>query len=130
MGDKTAHVAQAQHNDRFIHFLNIRNTQYLDWVISVIYYTAVNYIEAFIFEKVPGGHSDQVARNLGLSSPHKARKKIISEKLSGIKNNYKTLKNASEYVRYAKVDYKFYKIHHVLKFYQTDLSSIKRHLNY
>jgi len=131
MGNKAAHIALAHHNDNFVRFLNISTTQYPDWAISIIYYTAVNYIEAYIYEKVPGKHSDQVAQNLGLSSPHKARKQIISNNLPAIKRHYKTLKNASENVRYAKVNFKkYYKVPTIQKFYNTDLQSIKLFLNY
>lgn len=132
MGDKSAHINQAHHNERFIQFLGIDTPLYRDWVISAIYYTAVNYIEAFIYEKIPGQHSDQVARTRQLSSPHQAREKIISDNFpSTIKRHYKTLKNASENVRYAKVDFKkYYKVPAIQKFYNTDLHSIKRFINY
>jgi len=135
MGTKIAHVEQAHHNENFFHFLNndgIYNTLYRDWIISAVYYAAVNYIEAYIYEKIPEKHSDQVARARNLKSPHEAREKIISDKFPTLMTkHYKTLKGASEKVRYAKVNFKtFYRKQDVSKFINTDLGFIKRVINF
>ena len=48
MPDENAHSRQAVHNREFIDFLDIDCTNYLDWVVTAIFYAAVHYIESFL----------------------------------------------------------------------------------
>lgn len=56
MPNAQAHLRQAQHNRAFITALDPTSTPFLDWVVTVAFYTALHRIEAWFAEK--GLHSE------------------------------------------------------------------------
>lgn len=46
MATKDQHLKKAQHNERFLGEFDLTSTQFLDWVITAIFYSALHYIRA------------------------------------------------------------------------------------
>jgi len=47
MPAKVEHLKKAEHNEAFFNSLDIDKTNYLDWVVNGIFYSAIHYIEAY-----------------------------------------------------------------------------------
>lgn len=91
MPTKEQHIEQANHDDQFWNSLNPGNTQYIDWVVCVIFYEAVHWIEAFLATK--GLHPrTHVTRQVSMLH--------YSYELGPILDDFKYLKNDSENARY------------------------------
>jgi uncharacterized protein (UPF0332 family) len=56
MPSENVHKRQAEHNRRFLDWLDLDVTQYLDWAVTVIFYTALHFVEWLLATK--GLHSD------------------------------------------------------------------------
>jgi hypothetical protein len=57
MPDKATHIAQARHNEAFRN--TIDSSVYSDWAVTVIFYQALQYVDALLAEEGnthPGGH--------------------------------------------------------------------------
>src|SRR5208337_3068619 len=54
MASQEEHIKQAQHNESFS--LSIKETPYLDWVVTGIFYSALHYIEGYL--AINDGHPD------------------------------------------------------------------------
>ena len=83
------HINQAQHKEEF--FLSFDRTVYSDWAITVLFYAALHYVDAFLAHvgiRNPGGHSN--------------REQYIQSRpeLQPIYNEYSRLKNRSASARY------------------------------
>lgn len=61
MPDENAHSRQAVHNRGFVDFLDVDSTNYLDWVVTAIFYTAVHRVESFLarYDAHPSSHGDR-----------------------------------------------------------------------
>ena len=55
MPSESIHRRQAEHNKQFLHWLDPDVTQYLDWAVTVIFYTALHFVEWLLATK--GLHS-------------------------------------------------------------------------
>lgn len=53
---ENVHRRQAEHNKRFLDWLNLDVTPYLDWAVTVMFYTALHLVEWLLATK--GYHSD------------------------------------------------------------------------
>lgn len=56
MASQAEHIKKAKHNEAF--YLSIKETQYLDWVVNGIFYSALHYIESYfaIKDEHPNNH--------------------------------------------------------------------------
>lgn len=83
------HIEQARHNARF--YATINKSAFKDWAVTVLFYTGLHYIDAFLAQK----------RNIH-PSQHKARDNAVAmvAELKPIYGNYSALKNASFNARY------------------------------
>lgn len=89
MPDKATHIAQANHNAAF--WDTIDNSVYSDWAVTVIFYQALQYVDALLAQMGnihPGGHNDR------------ERQIKNSPELRPILNSYYRLKNRSRNARY------------------------------
>ena len=59
MPSKSVHRRQAEHNRRFLDWLDLDVTEYLDWAVTVIFYTALHLVEWLLATK--GLHSNSHA---------------------------------------------------------------------
>jgi len=88
MSDSADHILQAQHNEAFYQAID-KNT-YSEWAMTVLFYAALHYINAFL-DRVgidPGGHQerDNIVQN--------------RKELRPIWHQYRYLKNRSINARY------------------------------
>ncbi len=56
MPSERVHRHQAEHNKQFLEWLDLDVTEYLDWAVTVIFYTALHFVEWLLATK--GLHSD------------------------------------------------------------------------
>jgi len=61
MPGEKAHSRQAVHNREFVGFLDVDSTNYLDWVVTAIFYTSVHHLEGFLARHGfhPQNHADR-----------------------------------------------------------------------
>ena len=88
MPNSTDHILQAKHNEDFYQVIDKK--LYSDWAMTVLFYAALHYIDAFL-DRVgidPGGHQE--------------RDKLVQNRkeLCPIWHQYKFLKNRSINARY------------------------------
>ena len=95
MPNEDAHSRQAAHNRRFIDFLKIGETDYVDWVVTAIFYTAVHLVEGFLAPH--GSHP----------TSHSVRCNAMSrfESLKPVYKDYMELHHQSERSRYHCVEF-------------------------
>lgn len=98
MADLVDHYGQAQHNEEFAESLNAQpDLAYWDWLITVSFYAAVHYVEAYFSTVSSLGHSEQACGKL---SPHTFRARAVKEHLRACWRSYRKLQDASWNVRY------------------------------
>ena len=52
-------LQRAKHNERFLETFNLESTQYLDWAVTVAFYVAVRYIDAYFYPDRPVTHEER-----------------------------------------------------------------------
>lgn len=91
MPTKNQHLQKATHNENFLNALDISTTIYLDWLVTIAFYAALHFVDAYIaltYSKHPSKH--QVRDNY-----------IVKDtKLKRIIDGYWDLKNDSRQSRY------------------------------
>jgi len=87
------HQQKAGHNNTFWSGLDLQNTPYLDWAVTVMFYEAVHWIEAFLARKNlhSSGHPDR-ERSMSKMSELRSDSYLITD--------YKLLRTESENARY------------------------------
>ncbi len=101
------HREHAEHNEEVYNYLR-QNLDYIDWVITCAFYTALHYIEYKIFpcEIIIGGKKQQIGsieeyHNFwGGRSTHASRIKAVKEKLPACRRSYEQLHNLCMTARY------------------------------
>lgn len=89
MPGTNAHLGQAEHNLNLFAALDVE--KYSDWAATVLFYTALHYVDAYLAKTIsydPDGHS--------------ARDKAIERTatLRSIRSNYRSLKDSCHNARY------------------------------
>ncbi|MEA3421361.1 MAG: hypothetical protein U9Q97_06770 [Acidobacteriota bacterium] len=84
------HIKQAEKNERFFNDFDLKNTQFLDWAITALFYSALHYVDAYL--AIRSQHP----------SNHKKRGWWLNreQNLRHIYYDYAELKNRSEDARY------------------------------
>ena len=84
------HLSKAEHNEKFFNSFDVNNTNYPDWIIVGIFYSAIHYYEAYfaLSEKHSGTHdtSDNWISN--------------DSKISDTYNDYRELKQYRWFANY------------------------------
>jgi hypothetical protein len=62
------HIKQAKHNEEFVVFCNPTASPYPDWIVTIIFYAAIHYIEAAL--AIKNKHSDDHASRENLIVHH------------------------------------------------------------
>ena len=103
MASKDDHLWQANHNEQL--YSQLSNTDFLDWAVTLIFYSALHYVDAYLATK-----------NVHIQFDHGARERWITRdsNLRRIQRQYWDLKDASEDARY--------KVRH---FRQAEVESLK-----
>ena len=81
-------LERAEHNERFLSTLDLNRTEYLDWAVTIAFYVALRYVDAFFFPIRPADHRERlrmVATNL---------------RTQPISNSYRELFNQARDARY------------------------------
>jgi hypothetical protein len=60
------HLEQAKHNERLIGFLDVHTSPFLDWIVTIAFYAALHYVEAFFYNHAPVRHSDNHQHRVSL----------------------------------------------------------------
>jgi hypothetical protein len=48
MPEASAHIAKAEHNEKFAAVIRGLSTEFLDWVVTAYFYAALHYLEAYL----------------------------------------------------------------------------------
>lgn len=59
MPNQAQHLSKAEYNENYYQSFDLNNTQYLDWVVNGIFYSALHYIDCYlaIHDKHPTTHT-------------------------------------------------------------------------
>jgi uncharacterized protein (UPF0332 family) len=95
MSNVNKHIQQAEKNERFFNNFDLKNTHFLDWAITALFYSALHYVDAYLAKKSqhPFNH-----RNRG-------QWLTKEQNLKYIYCDYEELKNRSEDARYKIVQF-------------------------
>jgi len=65
MPTQDEHLDKAQHNQRFYESLDIATTDFLDWLVTGLFYCALHYVDAYLATKLihPRQHAGTNQRN-------------------------------------------------------------------
>ena len=60
MASKDTHLSIIRHNYSCLEYLSIRETEFIDWCVTIIFYMALHYLHAFFDKKKlhPNGYND------------------------------------------------------------------------
>ena len=88
-----AYVEKAEHNKAFLDSLDVKTTLYLDWVVTIAFYVAVRYVDAYFCPDRPSNHQRRLSwvRRRPGTRP--------------IEYPYRELENQSREARYELVDF-------------------------
>lgn len=90
MPTQDEHLGKAQHNQRFYENLGIDTTDFLDWLVTGLFYCALHYIDAYLAVKPIHPHN------------HKERNDCLNriQELRGIREHYRALRDDCRDARY------------------------------
>lgn len=124
MAKKKEHLQQAKRNQQVCDLLGEKDSEYIEWVITTIYYTALHHLEA-AFACIKGVYHSETCRMKDEGVSH-ARWRLVKKHFSReVAFSFYSLENASKSVRYllgAYHDYYSYDI--VGDFIDKDLKQI------
>lgn len=86
------HVAKARHNEKFLHDFDLPKSEFLDWAVTVISYSALHYVDALLLRSFGADPKDH-----GERSSHIVRQPALREH---IRYPYEDLKNDGIEARY------------------------------
>lgn len=100
MASLVDHVSQANHNKELAHRLDSSGgLKYRDWLITIAFYAAIHYVEAFFTTVKDVGHTE-VACSQG-EGRHPFRERMVKRHLGReCWSSYRKLSNASTLARY------------------------------
>ena len=88
MPSQSEHLIKASHNKNLLEDFDLLHTEFIDWVVTVLFYSAVHYVEAFLAVR-------------SIHSPiHAERDRRVRNLLPDIYDSYNDLKNDSVEARY------------------------------
>ena len=53
-------LERARHNERFLDTLDLDTTPYLDWAVTIAFYAALRYVDAFFYPAEPHDHRERL----------------------------------------------------------------------
>lgn len=86
------HLAKARHNERFLQELRLDTTDFLDWAVTVAFYSALHYIDALLAYNHGFDPKDHRERSTELTRHAHLRKNV--------KYSFEDLKNDGIEARY------------------------------
>jgi hypothetical protein len=97
MASSADHEQQASRNRDFYDELGAENTSRPEWAMTVLFYTAVQEVQALIVRK---GWKIQRSGRWVFPEDHGERLRVINRECPQIETDYRSLKNWSEGARY------------------------------
>lgn len=115
MPNRQEHIARARDNEKLAYTLDLETGLGVDWAITMLFYSALHYIDAYLANA--GG---------GIPWNHDLRDKAIKDNgsLSDLWQTYRDLKNLSQNGRYDIASYHKSKLQKA----QEKLDIVKKHL--
>jgi hypothetical protein len=114
------HIARSRQNLKFAQSFNLKETPYIDWVVTAYFYAALHLVDALIADRYNLTPQDHMDRNLFVEKTF----------LAGIKVQYRTLKDLSEDARYELKTFTSVRVENeVIPLYNTIARHIERQLN-
>ena len=109
MPSQAAHRRQAEHNRRFLHTFDLASADYLDWVVTVLFYTALHLIDSYL---ATHGHHPK---------SHQERNKYIRRYpyLALIWPDYRFLEHRSRAARYDVVTFELAQVERLYRRLET-----------
>ena len=94
------HLAQARHNEEVVLYLGRVSPDYVDWQMTVLFYAALHYVDAYFAAGQLGGATvSLLPRNLHPRN-HAERDQLVSRHLPAVQRAYRLLKDHSIDARY------------------------------
>ena len=90
------HLAQADHNERFVSSFDVDSTQFNDWVVTGMFYAALHYVNAYL---AYAGYPPSRYKSHGRREGCMARDRKLRHDTS-LYDCYEDLHNDSESARY------------------------------
>jgi hypothetical protein len=107
MVKKVEHLNQATWNHEVIISLGERKSKYLDWVITVVFYEAIHYVESAFACIHDVGHTERCQKVD--ESPSGARWRLVKKVFNrNVQQSFWELETASKNLRYLLGDYQSY----------------------
>jgi hypothetical protein len=126
------HLHQAWHNQELAEKLTTRQgLEFRDWLITIAFYAAVHYVEAFFTTVTAIGHTDTACPDN--EREHKFRRRKVKEQLGPEPwKSYSKLMNASYHVRYLPISLgrvgigsAYYRPDDAKRFFERDLRVVR-----
>ena len=97
----TFHVTKAERNEQFCHNCNLKQSQYHEWTVVVLFYSAMHYIDAVLYNE------HQLIRDHRNPRSHIKRKIAVSKssKLAPVASLYLDLYDRSLDARYKQISF-------------------------
>lgn len=89
MGNKDGHLRKAEHNNQLLNTFNFKRTRYPDWLVVIIFYTALHYVDAYL-----------ATRGFVKISDHKERNRLVEKYLPSVIEEWWLLYDQSQAARY------------------------------
>lgn len=108
MADFLVHISQAEHNESLADYLINMDRPYHDWVITICFYSAIHYFEAWLFitNTDNNKHSYTSMPQDYNKSPHSWREDLIHRSFSvEVWKSFRKLRTQSEIARYLTSSY-------------------------
>ncbi len=110
-----SYLQRAEHNEDFLSTLDIPSTEFLDWAVTVAFYVAVRYVDAFFFPNRP---IDPRERNRRVANDPRTRP---------IHRSYRELYNEARNARYELVEFTPFEVQSLI---DNRLSHVTNHMRH
>lgn len=91
---KEGHLSKAFNNEIFLNTFDLNKTKHLDWAITVMFYSALHYVDAYLATK-----------NILKVEGHPERRRHVERYLTPLSKSYNRLNEIGEDARY-EIDFK------------------------
>jgi uncharacterized protein (UPF0332 family) len=108
MAEFLVHISQAEHNESLANYLIGIDKPYHDWVITICFYSAIHYFEAWLFITNTDSnkkHSDTSMLQDYNKSHHSWREDLIHKNRPTVWKSFRKLRTQSEIARYLNSSY-------------------------
>lgn len=122
--DNHEHISKADNNLEFLNSFYNEESEYYDWIITILFYSALHYIEAYFALRTHIGGTEM--QSTDGEANHSVRKNLVRRFLKSHYHKYKTLYQLSIEARYTNLsnDLKWEDIEKYKYWVETDFCSL------